>query len=865
MRGRPSFGGRVFRLLLRLFPAEFRGDFARDMEADFRDQREDARAGGRAAEARLWLSTVPGLFAAALRQHLDVLRRDAGYALRLMARRPGVSAAAVLMIALGTGANAAMFSVVDAVMLRSPFPQPDRLAIVLVEAAGRRSAAVSVEQFRSLLTAAPALESVGAIGSGLRPVLGGLGELRRMNVECITAMTFRVLGTPPLAGRTFAADDDRPGAPGVVVISYQFWQREMGGAADSIGRVITLNGTPATVVGIMPREFGGPHSRNNNDGWLPLGPALGGASAGCNGSGAVNLFARIRGDVPFAAAAEQATASAGIARIPDWRGRLGTRLALIPLQRQTTDDLRTPLFSLLGAVVLVLLIACANVANLQLERLSGRRRELAVRAAIGATRGRLVRLALTESLVLHALGCAAGLAAAHWTLGGIIALLPSNVPHLDTIAVNVRILAATIAVALGAGATVGLVPAWHASASSRTEDLRATAASSDRAGAWGRRSLVVTQLALSLVLLVGAALMLQSFLTLRPSSPGFDATDKLTGSLRLQGSAGASPAAYFHRFFERVRAIPGISGVSGSTYLPMSGTTMSATVASGERTIEVFTLAAVTPEYFGEMRIPIVRGRAFDAHDDESGAPVAVVNETLARRLWPDADPIGARIEVTRAGRRLMRHVVGVAADTRALGSELTSRTEIDVPFAQEPGPAIEVIVRTARPDDSRVATALRAAAAAEGEQVLDRLTPYEDLLDSRVAYWRLGAWLLGVFAGMALALAAIGLAASIGWWVSQRTTEIGVRMALGATPPHVTRMFLRQGLALALIGTLAGLAGAAMTTRLLQGWLFGVTPLDPVAFAASSAGILAIAAGASYLPARRASRIDPLVALRSD
>jgi len=799
-----------------------------------------------------------------MRQHAAAFLDDVRFGLRLMARTPGFTAVALLMIALGTGANAAIFSVVDAVLLRSPFPDSARLAFVRPVPA---ATPLTVQQGRSLLEVAGVFEAIGAMGSGGRPILRGLGEPRRMNVECITADTFKVLGTAPVAGRTFAPDEDRPGGPSVVVLSYQFWQRDLGGATDAVGRAVTLNGVPTTVIGIMPRAFGGPYSRNNNDGWLPLGPGIGAESAvGCTARAYLWLFARLRPGASFEATADQAALASGLARIPDENGKTGTRVVLAPLDEQTTGEVRSSLLSLLGSVGLVLLIACANVANLQMERVFGRRRETAVRMAIGATRRRIIRQTLTETMLLYLAGCAGGLAAASWTLQLIVALLPGSMPHAIDIQMNGRVLAATFIVACVTGLIVALFPALQGSSPRLVEDLRASAGTTKPAGTWTRTTLVVAQIALSLVLLVGAALLVRTFLTLRPDNPGFTTKDKLTASVRLQGPRATTPAAFFDPLFERLRAIPGVQGVTGSTYLPVSGNVGIATIRGGEKPIEVFS-GIVLANYFAEMQIPLVGGRPFDARDATGTQPVAIVNEEFVRRLGPERAGVGRSLVVTGIDRKTeTRQVVGIVRNTRSSGGDTRSRPELYLPFTQTPFANMNLLVRTATPGDPRLRTAIREAiAAVDDTQIVDRMTPLADLLDARVATWRFGAWLLGAFAAMALLLAAVGLAASIAWGVAQRTREIGVRMALGAEPGQVTRLFMRQGLARTATGIVLGLAGAAASTRLLESWLYGVKPLDGPTFAWSAAGMLAIAALASYLPARRAARIDPLVTLRAD
>lgn len=799
---------------------------------------------------------------------VDAFRHDVRCALRSMARTPGFTAIALLMIALGTGANAAMFSVIDAIMLQSPFSDPDRLATVRVQDAdGRATMGISLAQYRSLVDNAPVFDHVAALGGGERPVLTGLGEPRRMNLECVTRDMFRVLGASPLAGRTFTADEDRPGGSSVVVLSYAFWQRDLGGGPDAVGRVLALNGVPTTVVGIMPRRFGGPFSRNNNDGWLPLGPALGGArTAGCSAGSSVNVFARLGPGATLESAARQATDSAAIPRLEDWQGRTGGRLSLILLEELNLYELRTPLLALLGAVALVLLIACANVANLQMERIFGRRVELAVRMALGATRARIVSQMLTENLLLSVLGGMAGLLAARWTLDLIVGLMPPYVPHLNEIEVSGRILAATLVVACGAGLGVGAIPALQGTSTTLMNDLRASTRSATASGGWTRRILVVAQVSLSLTLLVGAALMIATFQTLRPAHPGFNASDKLTASVRLQGPAAEAPAQFFAKVFDRLRDVPGVRSVAGSTYLPMSAMVAVVAVRAGDIKQRAWS-GLVTPSYFSDMEIPLVRGRAFEQRDDVGAPLVAIVNEAFARKMWPNAEALGQAVEVERYDRRKeLRQVVGVLRDTRSGGGHLKARAEIYVPFAQAPYPSLNLIVRASAPADPQLAARIRSAVATvDPSQVVDRILPMQEMLVASVSTWRFGAWLLGLFAAMALLLAVVGIAASIAWWVSQRTREIGVRMALGANPGQVTRLFLKEGILLTLTGIVLGLGGAAASTRLLAGWLYGVTPLDSRAFGGSAVLMLAIAVAASYIPARRAARIDPLLALRSE
>ncbi len=796
--------------------------------------------------------------------------QDARFALRMMARAPAFTAAALLMIALGTGANAAMFSVIDAVMLHNPFVDPDRIGLLhVVRADNKRTTALSLNQYRSLLDSAPAFDAIGAMGVGTRPTLSGLGELRKMNVECVTAGAFRVLGTAPQIGRTFTAQEDRPGGPAAIILSYDFWQREFGGGEEALGRTLTLNGVPTTIVGVMPRRFLGPLSRNNNDGWLPLGPALDPpGTAGCMARSAVNAFVRVRADLTLDSAAAQANVTAGIGNIAGADGKLGARLGIESLSEHAVFDYRTPLFVLLAAVGLVLIIGCANVANLQLERAIGRRHEAAIRVALGATRGRMIRQALTENVLLYAAGAAAGLLLASWTLRLIVGLLPATVPHVREIALNLRVLISAFAAALATGLVVGITPVLQAASRGPEHGLRSSTRASTHGGTRARRVMVAGQIALSLALLVGAMLMVRTFITLRPSNPGFDPHDKLTAIVRLQGPSalGTRPNQFVDDVLERLARAPGVKGVSATTYVPMSGNVSSVDAIAGDLRASVWS-GFVTPNFFDEMRIPIVRGRGFTPRDGAAAAPVAVINESFARRAWPDRDPLGATVTMKDfAGRTEVREVIGILRDFRSSGSDTRIRPELYIPFAQNPIGFINLIVRTDHPEDPRLRDTLRrAVAAVDPGQVADRIATYDEVLTDRVASWRLGAWLLGMFAALGVALAAIGQGASIAWWVTQRTQEIGVRMALGADPRSVRRLVLVQALSVATAGIVIGLAAAAMGTRFLAGWLYGVNPIDGKTFALCTAGMLVISAAASYLPARRATRIDPLAALRAE
>jgi putative ABC transport system permease protein len=865
-----SLADRLYNLLLRFFPAEFRGDFGGDMAMDFRDEYRAAEAGGLGAVLRLWLRTLPAMIRTAVRQHADALSQDVRHGLRAMGRTPGFATVAILMLALGTGVNAAMYSVVDAVMLRSPFTDPGRIVIIRVQTAGQgATSALSVAQFGRLERAA-AFASIATLDGG-SALMTGLGDARHVSSECVGADMLKVLGSEPLLGRWFTAEEDRPGGPSVVVLGYGFWQREFAGREDTIGRVLTLNGTPVTVIGVMPRGFLGAFSRNSSELWAPLGAGRDRETpAGCRLSGIVNAFARVKAPLSVAAAEQLVNATSGIQEEAGFDDRRGAAVSLESLKEQTLVDVRTPLLALVGAVAFVLLIACANVANFQLERTVGRRREMAVRLALGASRGRVMRQVVTENLLLALVGGAAGLAAARLSLPALVALVPTYVPHLNEIDLNGRVLAVILALTSFAGVLIGIIPGLQATAPGLAGDLKDSARTSTRGSQWTRRVLVAIEVAASVVLLIGAGLMIQTFLTLRPSRPGFETSNRLTATLRLPSprlGAVANPAnvAFVEDALERLRLLPGVHGVSLSTYLPMSGMVNTLPASALGTTAQVYN-ASITPNYFDEMAIAVLRGRRFQAADDARAMPVAIVNEAAASRFWPAGQAVGQTIAVKSGRNSVVRTVVGIIANTRMAGSDTRSRAELYVPYLQEPTARLNFVLRTAGEPDSRLGGQIRAVVSAiSAAQVVDRIETVQTIVDRTVSRPRFGASLFGLFAAMAALLAGAGLAATIAWWVSQRTREIGVRMALGANPATIARLILRQALAVTGAGVVLGLFGAMAATRMLAGWLYGVTPFDALTYAGGALAMMVIAAVASYLPARRAVRIDPLVTLRAE
>ena len=784
---------------------------------------------------------------------------DLRHGVRLMLQTPGFSALAILMLALGTGANAAVFSVIDAVMLRSPFERPHEVAQVTVTGPdGRRSGAVPRELYERL-TAMTHLVTSAAIRTNSSPVVTNVDVPRRTQVECVSAGMIAVLGSRPLMGRWFSAEEDTPSGAPVGVVSFKFWQGTLNADPNVLGRRIMLDGSPLTVVGVMRPGFDGALSLIDRDIHAPVGQSTAGRPAfACRAPGeTVSAFVRVRAGLSLAEAEAAATAAIG--------GPL--RINLLSISEQTTGDLRGLFVALTGAVIAILLIACANVANLGLARLVGRRREIAVRLALGATRGRILRQTVTEQLVVGAVGAAAGVLVAALTFDAVLALLPRGLPHAATVELNGRVLATSIGVTLAAALAVGLVPAWQASAIGLRAGLAHDGRAQTPGGRRARWTLVVSELALGTMLLVGALLMIRTFLTLRPSEPGFDPTNKVAALMRVEGLPLGDTRAFRNDVVQQLLALPGIRAVAMTSHLPLVRTVamwnMTADGASGE-VITRF----ISPNYPEVMRIPVIRGRGFADADDGQAPAVALVNETFVRRWLPNREPLGAVVTLglPRSRTPTTRQIVGILGDTRYSGADTLPRAEIFVPIEQETFDASRFVISgtpaaLARMPDTlrRIVTGLRPG------QLVDQIEPLETLLGSEVAYPRLGAWLLGLFGGLAVLLSAIGLGATLAWSVAERQREIGVRMALGAPSGAIRALVVRHTMLLTALGVAIGLSGAWFASRLIERWIYGVARTDAVTYAACGVAMLAVALIAAYLPTRRATRVDPLASLRAD
>jgi len=888
-----SRADRFFKRLLRLFPAEFRGDFGDDMAATFSDQRRDVLArGGSMAALRLWWDTIRGVLTTAPREHLDLLRGDIRYALRNLRRNPGFTIVAVLALAVGIGANTAVFTIVNGVLLRAlPYRNPGELVTMFEKVPG-----APVDKFGF---SAPDFEIVRDASRSYTGMftyrnetveLSGVGESQRVVATRVSPEMFGVLGVTPIVGRALTADDDRSNAK-VVVIGYGLWTRAFGRDPSAIGRTLALDREPFTIVGVMGDfEFpprGG--EINNEPGTLYVPIAFSPFQRQGFGSQYNNgVVARLKPGVTVAQArAELASIVKPLAeRYPPVLAKMAAELSIPmwPFMDEIVGQSRRMIVVLMGAVAIVLLIGCADVANLMLTRAGSRQRELAVRSALGASPARVVRQLLTEGFVLAFIGGAAGLLLAWWIMRAMLALAGDALPRVEAVAFDRRVLAFTIALACLTPLVFGVVPALRAALRSTFEALK----EGGRGGSAGHGrqrmlgALVVAQFALALMLSVGAGLLVRSFMRLLSTSPGFRAEQLVTASVQLprgRYTDGPQIKAFYHQAVDAARAIPGVRAAASSTDRPLK--------IQERRTFTPDATAQVLPQlgrvvaatwtagsYFEALGITLKRGRFFTDADGRESGRVVILSEMFARRLWPDQDPIGHQIKWgIEQSRNPWMTVVGVVGDMNqsALGIDPIAQTY--EPIWQQPDARptldfyrrVNLLVRSDR-DPSAVLASIRGVLARlDPELPLSDAQPAVEVVADSVRPQRFSMTLVGLFAMVALVLAAIGIYGVLANAVTQQTHEIGVRMALGARGASVMWSVLRRALLLMTIGVAIGTAGALALTRVMAGLLYEVHPTDAVTFAGSALLLALLAVAAGLVPAWRATRVDPLVALRAD
>ena len=801
---------------------------------------------------------------------METLIQDVRYAARSLRRSPGFTLIAMLTLALGIGANTAIFSVVNGVLLRPlAYSNPDRLVMIWGHHEGIGHEAASLPDFLDWREQGTAFEGMAAVANTRFDVTGD-GEPERIEAALTTANFFHVLGVTPALGRAFNPDEETSGRDRVVVLSHGFWERRFGSRADVVGRTITLSGLPYTVVGIAPAGF---KFGNPSDLWAPL------RTDTTRGRRADFLAVVGRlgpGTTLDQAQAQMTTIGRALeAQYPE--SNTGWSPELVSLKEQIVGGIRPALLIFMGAVGLVLLIACANVANLMLMRAAAREREMAIRAALGAGRKRIVRQMLTESLVISLLGGALGLLLAAWGMSALGAAQTGSIPRLEESGVDGRVLLFTLLLSIVTGLLFGLAPALRLVRGKTQASLREGARGAS--GGIGvhqlRGALVLAEVALALVLLVGAGLLIRSFDRLSQVNPGFDSHAVISAQVvlpRVRYAESASQLAFFDQLLQSARAMPGVESAALASDAPLSGggNYLSFEVAGrpqpSSSAVQDAEVLVTGPDYFRTLRIPLRSGRVFATQDDARATKVAVINGAMARRYWPGGDPIGARITLgDPADSASWRTVVGVVGDVRQNALNDDPYPQLFLPLAQTPQRSMLLLARTTGDPAALAAPIRRAVVSLDSDLPVSDVRTLDDRLQQSIAQPRVSMLLLGLFALMALVLAAVGIYGVLSYTVTQRTRELGIRMALGAESNSVLKMVISQAMAPAIVGVLVGLAGAWGATRLMSTLLFGVSATDPLTFAAVALFLLAVALVASWVPARRATRVDPLVALRAE
>jgi putative ABC transport system permease protein len=803
---------------------------------------------------------------------MATLWQDLRFSIRFLAKNAMFAAVAALTLALGIGANSAIFTVVNAVLLKPlPYAQPDRLAMVWLDnhRMGLKEDLTSFPNYLDWKQGSPSFSQMAGFSDQSVTVIGA-EESERLLGALVEASFFDVMGVAPQLGRGFTPQENEPGHERVAILSDGLWRRKFAASAAVLGQSLQLDGRAMTIVGVMPPDFRFP--TKDTELWLPL--PISPQMRSSRGGFFLSVVARLKPGARIQQA--QAELDAAARRIEEQFPYMrGYGANAVPLERQLVGGVRVALLVLAGAVAFVLLIACTNVAGLFLARAEAREREIAVRSALGAGRGRLIRQLLTESLVL-ALGAGViGLVFAYWATGALLSLAPRDLPRLDEIRMNSGVLWFTIGVTLASGLLFGLAPAFRLSGGTLIDSLR-EGGRSMTGGLRSRRlraALVVAEFAMAVVLLAGAGLMIRSLAYVRGVNPGFDPERVLT--LRLAVSSSRYPeraqvAAFYQQLLDRIQTLPGVRAAGAIRDFTLSITPNSAGFSVEGRAPEPVenqieaTIDPVTPGFFTAMGVALRAGRFIDSRDGADTLRVAMINETMARRFWPHEDAVGKRFKFGGPdSQNPWLTVVGVAADMRRQGLDHVARCETFQPLAQSPSRIMNLVVRTTG-DPLAMAGALRAEVRSlDPHTPLIGISTMDRVLGESIAERKFQATLLGLFSTVALTLAAIGIYGLMYQAVARRTHEIGVRMALGASARDVLAMVLREGLGLALAGIAIGLGGALALTRALSTLLYGVTATDPVTFAAAAGILLCASVAASVIPARRATRVDPMEALR--
>ena len=804
---------------------------------------------------------------------MDTILQDIRYSIRRLSKNIGFTAVAVLALALGIGANTAIFSVVNSILLQPlAYKDPQQLVTITHSYANLSAASVSPPGFADYRDQTQSFESVAAL-LDYDYNLTEQGDPEQLRGHRVSPSFFTALGIAPLFGNTFVAEQDQPGHHRVVALSYKLWQRRFNSNPDILGATIKLNGQNYEVVAVMPASF----EWGKDELWSPLALAPTNFAPTNRGNEFLDVIARLKPGVTIEQAqAEMNTVANGIrqANPGAYPEEANWRVGVKSLTEEVVGDIRQVLIVLLIAVGFVLLIACANVANLLLARATARQKEIAIRQALGARRSRLIRQLLTESMLLALMSGAAGLLLALWGVDLIVRLNESNIPRASEVGIDGRVMVFTLIVSMLTAILFGLIPALQTSKIDLQGALKEGGRGSTAGSPLIRRALVVVEVALALVLLIGAGLMIKSFIRLQNVDPGFDTRNVLTAEVSLptfKYRDKAQISSFFQQVIEQIKNAPGVESVGGITGLPLTGTGWTGSfniegrpVAPGQAEPHS-AFRAITPDYFEAMKIPLIDGRFFSERDVEGSNRVVIIDRTLAEHFFPGENPLGKRVEFGMAGPDgpKWREIVGVVGSIRHRRLDAEIKDHIYFPQTQVPQSIMSLVVRTSTDPESATSVIRGAVASVDKDQPIHRVMTMEQVRSDSVSNKRLSMLLLTIFAGVALVLASVGIYGVMSYSVSERTHEIGIRMALGAKAADVLKLVVGQGMALALAGVVIGVAAALLLTRFMQSLLFGVTATDATTFMLISVLLAGVALLACYLPARRATKVDPMVALR--
>jgi putative ABC transport system permease protein len=801
--------------------------------------------------------------------------RDIQYSARVMVKNYRFALVVIAILALGISANSTVFTVVQSVLLRPlPYADADHLVMIWKTNAkrGLDNAPVSYPDYVDFKSQASNLESAASLTSQDFSLTGSHEPVRIAGVA-VSDSFFTVLSVPAMLGRVFAPEEFNSGA-NTTVLSYDLWEKQFGSNRNLIGKPITLNEKSYTVVGVMPKEFRFPGELfGKADLWVPL--AL--SQADLNNRNAHKLFivARLKPQATLSATqAELQTISRRL--YESQTGGADWSVKATPLRQQFVGDITTPLLILLGAVGFVLLIACTNVANLLLARSASRQKEMAIRLAIGANRGRLIRQLLTESLLLSVIGAILGLALAYGALLVLKGIIPASFVYVEQIGIDARVLGFTILIAVASAVLFGLAPALQ---STHVNINRWLKEGTGRSSAGPRRRhlsnlLIVVEVSLSLLLLIGSMLLIKSFVRLQDVDPGFNRQEVLAANISLPDSKYASPEqkrAFFQQLMQQLKGASGVRNIGGVNNLPLSGSDkIRAFLVQGNENVAPNQIPSasycmVLGDYFTALDIPLIKGRYFTEQDNENSPQVAIINQTLARRFFGGEEPLGKRLILKRTEPAIMPEVVGVVHDVKAYGLDTDANAALFVPYMQDPFPTMSIVVRGDADPTALAGATRQAVQAVDPYQPIDSLTTVSEMVSKSISGQRLNVILLTVFAVLALILAAIGIYSVLSHAVLERAPEIGIRMALGASPNGVVRMIAGHSMLVTVIGLVLGLVAAFFLTRFASSMLFSVQAVDPIIFIAAPIVLLLVALVASYFPARKASQVNPIIALRNE